>query len=92
MRIQGPGIVHGPQSINGPHRAAAPQSAAQPSTLGEVDQLDISPAADVASRSLDAAVVRQERVAEIRAAIEAGKYETDEKLSVALDRLLDEIG
>jgi negative regulator of flagellin synthesis FlgM len=36
--------------------------------------------------------IRHERVAEIRQQIAAGTYETPEKLEVALDRLLDELG
>ncbi|MDP6556758.1 MAG: flagellar biosynthesis anti-sigma factor FlgM [Pirellulaceae bacterium] len=36
--------------------------------------------------------VRTDRVAELRAQIASGAYETDAKLDVALDRLLDEIG
>ena len=36
--------------------------------------------------------VRQARVDRIRAEIAAGTYETDEKLEIALGRLLDEIG
>jgi negative regulator of flagellin synthesis FlgM len=36
--------------------------------------------------------VRQDRVNEIRAQIKAGTYDTDEKLDLALSRLLDEIG
>jgi len=35
--------------------------------------------------------IRQDRVNEIRAQIAAGTYETEGKLEVALDRLLDEI-
>ena len=34
---------------------------------------------------------RAERVQELRSAILNGTYETDDKLSTALDRLLDEI-
>ena len=36
--------------------------------------------------------IRQDRVAEIRAQIASGAYETDVKLNGALERLLDEIG
>jgi negative regulator of flagellin synthesis FlgM len=43
------------------------------------------------SRVRDLPDIRAERVAEIRAAIEAGVYETDEKLDIAVGRLLDEI-
>ncbi len=35
--------------------------------------------------------IRTEKVAGIRAEIEAGKYEDDHKLDVATDRLLDEL-
>jgi len=92
MMIQGTGLVHAPQSINAPQRATTAHAPAQPSSLAEVDQLDISPAADLASRSAEVGAIRQERVAQLRAAIEAGSYETDEKINVALDRLLDQIG
>jgi negative regulator of flagellin synthesis FlgM len=91
MKIQGPGFVQAPQSMSMPHRTAASQTPAA-SSLAEADQLDISAAGDLASRSLETGNVRQDRVAQIRAAIEGGTYETNEKLSVALDRLLDEIG
>ena len=90
MNIQGVNYVHSPQAINGPHRAAAPAAPAN-SSLTEVDQLDISPTADLASRALDAPAIRADRVAQIRSAIEAGNYDTDEKMNLALDRLLDEI-
>ena len=36
--------------------------------------------------------IRTDRVAQIRQAIEAGTYETQDKLDIAIDRLLDEIG
>jgi negative regulator of flagellin synthesis FlgM len=55
------------------------------------DQLDISNEADMVSRARDLPEVRTDRVAEIRAAIESGTYETPEKLEVAVGRLLDEI-
>lgn len=88
MKIQGVNFVHAPQNMNAPHRAAAPTAT---SSLAEVDQLDISPTADLASRALEAPGIRSDRVAQIRSAIEAGNYETDSKMSLALDRLLDEI-
>jgi negative regulator of flagellin synthesis FlgM len=90
MSIQGVNFVHSSQAISGPHRTAAPAAPATGS-LAEADQLDISPTADLASRALDTSVIRADRVAQIRSAIEAGSYESDEKLNVALDRLLDEI-
>jgi flagellar biosynthesis anti-sigma factor FlgM len=94
MQINGPTHVHPAQGINAPHHnARASQSAAaQGSSLAQVDQLDISPEASFAAQAQDLPDVRQSRVAEIRAQIESGAYETDDKLEGALERLLDEIG
>ncbi len=91
MQIHGPTHVHGPQSINAPHRTQAPQPSAQRSNITGADQLDISREADMVSRVRDLPDIRADRVAEIRAAIEEGVYETDEKLELAVGRLLDEI-
>lgn len=88
MKIQGVNTVHAPQAISGPHRTAAP---AATNSLSEADQLDISPSGDLASRALDTSEIRADRVAQIRSAIEAGNYDSDDKLSLALDRLMDEI-
>jgi len=62
-----------------------------PSAYG-VDQLDISPEADLVAQVHDLPEIREDRVAQIKAQIAAGTYETDAKLDVALSRLLDEIG
>ncbi|MHC4910692.1 MAG: flagellar biosynthesis anti-sigma factor FlgM [Planctomycetota bacterium] len=35
--------------------------------------------------------VRTDRVAEIREQIESGRYETEERLTVAIDRLIDDL-
>ena len=35
--------------------------------------------------------VRAEKVAEVKAAIEAGTYENDQKLDAAIDRMLDDL-
>lgn len=92
MQIYGATQVHGPQAISSPHRAAASQSTDAGRPAAGVDQLDISPEADLISRLRDVADVRTNRVAQIRAEIKAGTYDTDEKLNVALDRLLQAIG
>jgi negative regulator of flagellin synthesis FlgM len=68
--------------------AQAPRQA--PASYG-VDQLDISPEADFVSQVRDLPDIRADKVAAIKAQIQAGTYETDEKLDIALSRLLDEI-
>ncbi|MCA9264478.1 MAG: flagellar biosynthesis anti-sigma factor FlgM [Planctomycetales bacterium] len=91
MQIQGPSSLHGAQRIQGPHRVqgAAPNKATE--SLQAADQLDISAEADMVSRVRDIPDVRADRVAEIRAQIAAGTYETEAKLDAAVGRLLDEL-
>jgi negative regulator of flagellin synthesis FlgM len=90
MQIHGPSYVHGPQPINAPHRlhASSPASSGQ---VAGADQLDISREADLVSRMREIPEIRAERVAQIRAAIEAGTYETPDKMEIAVGRLLDEL-
>jgi negative regulator of flagellin synthesis FlgM len=93
MQIQGLGHIHGPQHINAPHTTHAPAAPQSPSVRDSlnVDQLDISPEADMVSRTRDIPDIRQERVDSIRQQIAAGTYDSNEKLDIALSRLLDEI-
>jgi len=96
MNISGANQLHGPHALQGPHsrpvaKATGPQSA-RPQA---VDQLDLSPEALAASEASNPSAtgpVRAERVADIRSQIQAGTYETPDKLDAALSRLLDEIG
>jgi len=95
MQIHGPAHVHGPQSINGPHanRAAEPQPGASPAV--EADRVEISQAAqaaELAARVDEIPEVRQDLVDQLRAEIQSGRFETEERLSGAVDNLLDEIG
>ncbi len=92
MQIQGPSHLHGAQPVNTPHRTSQAEATTGASSLTEVDQLDISPEADMVSRSSGLPEMRTDRIADIRAQIASGTYETDAMLDVALDRLLDEIG
>jgi negative regulator of flagellin synthesis FlgM len=91
MQIYGPSQIHGAQPVRGPHssRSAQPTSAAGVSSMG--DRLDISEAGQIAGRLAEVPDIRADRVRDIRAAILNGGYETEGKLSTALDRLLDEI-
>ena len=67
------------------------QTEATNSTSGQqapVDQLELSAEAQI----LTGGEIRADRVAEVRAEIASGVYETDAKLDAAVDRLLDQIG
>lgn len=91
MEIHGPSHIHGTQSIKAPNRLHSVQ--AEPTVdHTPIDQVDISPEAQLIDQVHDIPDIRADRVSEIRAQIDAGVYETDEKLDIALGRLLDEIG
>lgn len=64
------------------------------SAAGSADQLDLSTEAQeiLSTQSVASsgeADIRMDRVSEIRQAIADGTYETPEKISAALDRILD---
>lgn len=90
MYVHGTTHIHAAQPLRAPHRPPAVTEAGQPS-FG-VDELDISSEADFVSQARDLPEIRHDRVAQIRAQIQSGQYETPEKLDIALSRLLDEIG
>jgi negative regulator of flagellin synthesis FlgM len=91
MQIHGIASLHGAQPISGPHRTQATPAAPPSNAWLGADEVEISPEANLVSQVRDLPEIRAERVAEIRAQIADGAYETDEKLDVALGRLLDEI-
>jgi len=92
MHIYGPAHLHGPQSVGSPH-ASRPAKPTQPAHAGSIqDELEISDAARLVEQVHDLPDVRQGRIDQIRAQIAEGTYETDEKLDIAVGRLLDEIG
>ena len=91
MQVHGPAFLHGAQSIGAPHRVANTPAPTETAYTAPTDQLDISPEASLISRMADIPDIRADRVAEIKAQIAAGVYETEAKLDTALERLLDEL-
>ena len=55
-----------------------------------VDKLELSGVSQLL-KTLKSNDVRTDKVAQVRAQIEAGTYETDDKLDAAADKLLDEL-
>jgi negative regulator of flagellin synthesis FlgM len=92
MHIYGPAHLHGPQPVGPPHTSRVSKPAAPDVQAPIHDEVDISDAARLIDRVSEIPEIRQDRVDTIRAQIAQGVYETDEKLQIALDRLLDEIG
>ena len=55
-----------------------------------VDQLDISAEAQMMSTQATGGEIRADRVADLKAQIASGQYETAEKLDAAVSRMFDE--
>ena len=61
-----------------------------PKQLRATDRLELSGASHLLN-SLKSNDVRADKVAAVKSQIEAGTYEDDKKLNVAVDRLLDDL-
>jgi len=92
MQIHGPTQLHGAQPINAPHSARVSPPAERTFSPQIQDEVSISDAARLAEQVRQMPEIRQELVDRIRAQIASGSYETPEKLDLAVERLLDEIG
>lgn len=92
MHIYGPAHLHGPQPIGPPHGSRVSRPAPPNDATSIQDELQISEAARLVDEARTVPEVRQDRVDAIRAKIARGTYETQEKLEIAVERLLDEIG
>ena len=92
VQIYGPSQVQGPQATPAPHHKPAANPQAPKPAAAQTDRVDISEAAQRAAQLQEIPDIRTDKVAAAKAAIAGGTYETDAKLDVALDRLLDEIG
>ncbi len=91
MQIHGP---HGPNGLSPilPHRSAGATDSVRPAGLEMPrDEIQISPEARMLEEIARSSDIRHERVDEIRRMIASGVYETPEKLSIALDRLLNDM-
>ena len=89
MHIYGPAHVHGAQPINAPH-GIRPTAPTETPASGAADEVQISDAASFIDKVHQLPDIRHDRVSEIQRAIAEGTYETDEKLEIALERMLDE--
>ena len=92
MEIYGAGGAQGPQPIY-PRLAAFTVEAGQTvQTQAPRDRVEISPIGRMLDGVARLPEIRHEKVEEIRRQIASGVYETPEKLELALDRMMDELG
>ena len=75
--------------VNNPIQKQVPADA--PAQLPATDRLELSGVSHLLKTLKANGDVRTDKVAEIKAQIEAGTYDDDKKLDVAVDRLLDDL-
>ena len=76
--------------VNNPIQKTIPTDA--PKQLPATDRLELSGVSHLLKALKSNADIRTDKVAEVKAAIEAGTYDADDaKLDVAVDRLLDDL-
>ncbi len=92
MQIYGPAHLHGAQPISSPHSSRITNRPSVSEASSIRDELQLSDAGQLIDKVRDLPEIRQDRVDQIRAQIASGTYETEEKLDIAVGRLLDEIG
>jgi negative regulator of flagellin synthesis FlgM len=92
MQIQGTNHIHSPHGINPPHFSTKATGTQSSEAAGKADRVEISPAANAAVEASEGGRVRTDLVNLIRGQIAAGTYDTPEKMNIAMERLLDEMG
>jgi len=96
MDVQGPGSVQRPSSVQrslptGPAKSVRPTESTPVSVSKDSvpkDAVEISSAGQLLDKLSKSPEVRAERLAQIKADIASGKYDTDEKLEAAMMNLL----
>jgi flagellar biosynthesis anti-sigma factor FlgM len=88
--------IHGPSGISGPERPELKPAEAQStdkavSSDKVADQVQISEQAQLLEKLSQVPAVRMEKVAELKRLIEAGEYETSERIEGAARKLLEEL-
>ena len=95
MKMSGIGHINGPEQVSslttsrlGSARRGASGPAAAPP---EADQVELSDRAQLVSHLKSLPDIRVDKVAQVRAAIERGDYETEAKVDRTVDGILDDL-
>ena len=91
MEVQGSGPIRPSNPIQSSRPAPQQETASTAKSMSPQDEIEISDAGrmlDDLSRSSD---VRAERLAQIKAAIDNGTYDTPAKLEAALEKMIGQI-
>lgn len=93
MAVNGPGSVQNSFPIKPTQSTSAPpvQKSTEAKPIATSDELEISSTGKMLEQLNQSPEIRAERLAQIKAAIQAGEYETSEKLENALLKMIAEV-
>ena len=93
MPVNGPGSIQNSFPIKPAQSTSTPpvQKSAETKPIATSDELEISSTGKMLEHLNQSPEVRAERLAQIKAAIDAGEYETPDKLEIALKKMIAEI-
>lgn len=86
MNIGPTGPVGGPEKVDPKKKVTPSQQPPAPKDTG--DSVEVSETAQFISEALQLPQVRQDKINEIKKAIENGTYETDDKIQQALEKFI----
>lgn len=90
MNIQNTGGVQGPNPIQPSRNPYVGKQQSAPAA-GKADKAEISDQARFLQKLSETDEIRQDKVDSVRSQIEAGTYETDDKLDAAVQKLLEDL-
>jgi anti-sigma28 factor (negative regulator of flagellin synthesis) len=92
MEVNGPNSIGNTGPIKPDKQPGNIEKAAEHSSVQPKDEVEISNAGKMLNQLNQSSELHSERLAQIKAEIEAETYETADKLEAAMERLLGEIG
>lgn len=91
MDVRGLSSARPMSPVNRPEVTSAPVETAPSGPTSPRDEVEISAVGKLLDDASRTPGIREQRLAEIKAAIEAGTYETPEKLELALNRMVEQL-
>ena len=91
MELRGLSSARPMSPVSRPETTTGPAESAPVGPVSPKDEVEISAAGKLLDDASRTPGVREQRLAEIKAAIESGMYETPEKLEMAINRMVDQL-
>jgi negative regulator of flagellin synthesis FlgM len=91
MEVRGLSSANPVSPVNRPESTPAVEKSQATGPVSPKDEVEISAVGKMLDDASRTPGIREQRLAEIKAAIEAGTYETPEKLELALARMVEQL-